>query len=110
MLVHAEDVLGMQEDEIEAALAEFSTIDGLTARQSMPWPMDVFRESAPWKQYDHLAIKERLEQMLSLTKELRNLIEMNYTANFSTDAANTAFSGPLRWYALAVTHSQARLL
>jgi len=26
----------MQEDEIEAALAEFFTVDGLTARQLMP--------------------------------------------------------------------------
>lgn len=90
----------MQEDEIETALADFFAIDGLTARQLMPWPMDVFREPAPWKRYDHMSIKDRLESMPSLTEEARNLIEMNYTANSGTDAANTAFSGALRWYAL----------
>lgn len=100
MSVNAEDVLGMQEDEIEIALAEFFTIDGHTARRLMPWPMDVFREPAPWKRYDHMSIKDRLDSMPSLTLEARNLIEMNYTANSGTDAANTAFSGALRWYAL----------
>lgn len=100
MSVNAEEVLGMQENEIETALGEFFTIDGLTAKQLMPWPMDVFREPAPWKQYDHLSIKDRLDSMTSLTMEARNLIEMNYTANSGTDAANTAFSGALRWYAL----------
>jgi hypothetical protein len=53
--------------------------------------MDVFREPPPWKRYDHLSIKDRLESIPSLTKEARNLIEMNYTANSGTDAANTAF-------------------
>lgn len=100
MSVNAEDVLGMQQDEIEAALADFFTIDGLTARQLIPWPMDVFREPAPWKQYDNLSIKERLDSMPSLIKEARNPIKMNYTANLDTDAANTAFSGASRWYAL----------
>jgi len=90
----------MQEDEIETALADFFTVDGLTARQLMPWPMDVFHEPAPWKRYDHLSIRNRLDSMPLLTKEARNLIEMNYTANSGTDAANTAFSGALRWYAL----------
>ena len=95
-----EDVLGLQEDEVETALADFFTIDGLTARQLMPWPMDVFREPAPWRQYDHLSIQDKLESMPALTKEARTLIEMNYTANSGTDAANTAFTGALRWYAL----------
>lgn len=91
----------MQEDEIETALAEFFTIDGLRARQLMPWPMDVVRKPAPWKRHDHLSIKDQLESMPSkLPKEARNLIEMNYTANSGNDAANTAFSGALRWYAL----------
>lgn len=100
MTVNTEDVLGLQEDEIETALAEFFTIDGLTARQLMPWPMDVFREPAPWKRYDHLSIKDRLDSITSLTVEARKLIEMNYTANSGTDAANSAFTGALRWYAL----------
>lgn len=91
----------MQEDEIETALADFFTIDGLTAKQLMPWPMDVFREPAPWKRYDHLSIKDRLDSMPSLTIEARKLIEMNCTANSGTDAANTAFLGALRWYALS---------
>lgn len=100
MTANADHVLGMQEDEIETALAEFFTIDGLTARQLMPWPMNVFREPALWKRYDHLSISDRLDSTTSLTMEARNLIEMNYTANSGTDAANTAFSGALRWYAL----------
>ena len=90
----------MQENEIETALADFFTINGLTARQLMPWPMDVYREPAPWKWYDHLSIKDRLDSMPSLTMKAKSLIEMNYSANSGTDAANTAFSGALRWYAL----------
>lgn len=90
----------MQENEIEAALVEFFTIDGLTARQLMPWPMDVFREPAPWKRYDHLSIRDILDAMLDLSEELRSLIELNYTGNSGADAANTAFAGALRWYAL----------
>ena len=90
----------MQENEIETALADFFTINGLTARQLMPWPMDVYREPAPWKWYDHLSIKDRLDSMTSINMEARDLIEMNYTANSGTDAANAAFSGALRWYAL----------
>lgn len=100
MLVNAEDVLGLGEDEIETSLADFFTIDGLTARQLMPWPMDVFREPAPWKCYDHLSLRDRLDAMPSLSTEARSLIELNYTANSGTDAANTAFTGALRWYAL----------
>ena len=35
-----------------------------------------------------------------LTIEAKSLVEMNYTSNSGTDAAITAFSGALRWYAL----------
>ena len=66
-LADAEDALGMDEEELEATLSKFFTIDGLTARDLMPWPMDIFREPAPWKRYDRLSLEGRLDAMPELS-------------------------------------------
>ncbi|KAM0723455.1 hypothetical protein Q7P37_000441 [Cladosporium fusiforme] len=96
----AEDIMHMTEDEIEAALADFLSIDGLTAQELMPWPMDIFREPAPWKKYDHLSLREKLDMMPDLSQEARYLIELNYGGVSGTSAEETSFTSAVRWYAL----------
>lgn len=90
----------MSEDEMETVLAEFLSIDGFSARELIPWPMDIFREPAPWKKYDHLSVQDKLDMIPHLSEEAKALVELNYAGVSGTRAENTAFTSALRWYAL----------
>lgn len=62
----------MQDDgqhaDFDALAQAFFNIDDHTSRSLMPLPHDPFREPAPWKQYDHLSVKDRIEQMRTTSK------------------------------------------
>lgn len=92
--------MNMSENEMEAVLADFLSIDGLTAQDLVPWPMDIFRDPAPWKNYDHISVQNKLDMMPHLSQEAKTLIEMNYAGVSGTSAGNTAFTSATRWYAL----------
>jgi lysyl oxidase-like protein 2/3/4 len=95
-----EVLLGEQLAKFEELLKQFFTIDGLSAKQLLSWPMDALREPAAWRRYDHLSVRGRLDMMTDLPREYKDLIEMHCTSVSSLPADETAFMVPLRWYAL----------
>lgn len=85
--------MSMSEDEMETVLADFLSIDGLSAKGLIPWPMDIFRN-------DHLSVQDKLDMMPHLSQEAETLIELNYAGISGTSAENTAFTSAVRWCAL----------
>ena len=94
------EVNGDETAEIQQAVAEkFFEIDGLTSRDLMPFPHDPFREPAPWKKYDHLTIRQRLDQM-DVPSYDKDLFESVTNSFGSAPGSDTGFVEALRWYAL----------
>jgi lysyl oxidase-like protein 2/3/4 len=62
--------------------------------------MDPLREPAAWRKYDHLSVRTRLDMMTDLPQQYKDLIEMHCTSVSNLSADETAFTVPLRWYAL----------
>jgi monoamine oxidase len=90
---------------VESTAEQVFAIDGLNSRTLMPYPHDPFRKPSPWVRYDHLTIKDRLDQMDLHAKE-RELFE-SYISLFGLNAAaDTGFTEVLRWYSLS-GHSMA---
>lgn len=74
--------------------------DGLTSRDLMPYPHDPFREPALWKKYDHLSLKDRIDQVVGFSQEDKDHFEALMTSIGSGTGTETGFIEPLRWYAL----------
>ncbi|KAI6764090.1 hypothetical protein HG530_007879 [Fusarium avenaceum] len=90
---------------VEKTAEDVFAIDGFTSRTLMPYPHDPFRKPNPWVNFDHLTIKDRLDQMKLAVKD-RELFE-SYISLFGLNAAaDTGFTEVLRWYSLA-GHSMA---
>ncbi|CAG7976577.1 unnamed protein product [Penicillium olsonii] len=83
----------------------FFTVDGHDSRALMPYPHDPLREPALWRSYDHLSIKDRLDQ-LDFTDFERNLFESNVSTFGSAPGSKIGFTEALRWFALG-GHSMA---
>ena len=83
------------------------SIDGRSSRELMPYPHDPLREPAPWKDYDHLTIRQRLE-MLDIEKKQKDLFETIMSSLGSASGSEIGWTEALRWYALA-GHSLARI-
>ncbi|RKL27147.1 hypothetical protein BFJ72_g13380 [Fusarium proliferatum] len=90
---------------VEKTAEQVFAVDGLDSRALMPYPHDPFRKPNPWVRYDHLTIKDRLDQMDLQTKE-RELFESYISLFGLNSAADTGFTEVLRWYSLS-GHSMA---
>ncbi|KAK5057878.1 hypothetical protein LTR84_011879 [Exophiala bonariae] len=85
---------------ITQAVAEsFFTIDGHSSRELMPYPHDPFREPALWKKYDHLSVRQRLDQ-LDLPSLHKEYFETTAASFGSAPGKDIGFVEALRWYAL----------
>lgn len=90
----------------ERVAARMFQIDGHTSRTLMPYPHDPLREPAPWKAYDHLSVRQRLDQLHDTPQAERNIFEAITGSFGSAPGTDTAFLEALRWYALG-GHSMA---
>jgi len=94
--------------EINQGVADkFFTIDGLSSRELMPYPHDPFREPAPWKQYDHLTARQRLDE-LDIPTLHKGYFESIIGTFGSAPSTDIGFVEALRWYALG-GHNLAQL-
>ncbi|KAK6386896.1 hypothetical protein LTS17_000160 [Exophiala oligosperma] len=99
---------GLVEEMDGAALAQitqdvaekFFTIDGLSSRDLMPYPHDPFREPALWKKYDHLTVRQRLDQLKDIPGIHKGYFESNVNTFGSARSSEIGFTEALRWYAL----------
>ncbi|KAI5456794.1 hypothetical protein BGZ63DRAFT_496079 [Mariannaea sp. PMI_226] len=78
----------------------FFSIDGRTSRDLMPYPHDPFREPALWKEYDHLSVKDRLDQLEQFSQLERDVFESNISTFGSAPGKDIGFTEAIRWYAL----------
>jgi len=85
---------------LERVAAEFFTIDGLSSRELMPFPHEPFREPGLWRKYDHLTVKQRLDQLTGFSSFEKDLFESNVNTFGSAPGAETGFTEALRWFAL----------
>lgn len=75
----------------------------------MPFPHDPFREPATWKKYDHLSVKDRVEQMRVTGKfgdSDLDIFEGITNGSGLTGAEKRGFTEFLFWWALG-GHSMA---
>ncbi|KIV79403.1 hypothetical protein PV11_06965 [Exophiala sideris] len=95
------EVDGAECAEIQQTVANsFFEIDGLTSRDLMPYPHDPFRVPAPWKKYDHLTVRQRLNQLGQIPNSHKDLFESVVNSFGSAPGSQTGFVEALRWYAL----------
>ncbi|KAM5356649.1 hypothetical protein ACJ41O_003295 [Fusarium nematophilum] len=92
---------------IQRAADAFFSIDGLSSRDLMPYPHDPFRQPALWTRYDHLSVKDRLEQ-LEIPQIEKDLFDAMISSFGSVPGSQCGFTEVLRWYALG-GHSMARV-
>jgi lysyl oxidase-like protein 2/3/4 len=95
-----------ESDKLEEIAQQVFTIDGLDSRTLMPFPHDSLREPALWKKYDHLTVRDRLDQITGFTKREKGLFESNTNTFGSAPASEIGFVEALRWFALG-GHSMA---
>ncbi|EKJ71636.1 hypothetical protein FPSE_08082 [Fusarium pseudograminearum CS3096] len=98
------------EDVMEAAerlARKVFSIDGYTSKELMPYPHDPTR-LAPWRKYDHLSVRHRLDAIGDETDETKAYFQ-GLTNTFGTSPSNEiGFTEALRWYALG-GHSLTQL-
>jgi lysyl oxidase-like protein 2/3/4 len=76
------------------------SIDGLDSRGLMPYPHDPLRAPAPWRRYDHLSVKDRLDQLPDIPQREKDLFESNMNTIGSAPGKDIGFVEALRWFAL----------
>jgi lysyl oxidase-like protein 2/3/4 len=91
---------------LERVAEKFFLIDGLDSRALMPFPHEPFREPAVWRQYDHLTVKQRLNQLDGLSQFEKDIFESNVATFGSAPGSDIGFTEALRWFALG-GHSMA---
>ncbi|KAB8256699.1 flavin-containing amine oxidase [Aspergillus pseudonomiae] len=85
---------------MEHVAAEFFKVDGGDSRQLMPYPHDPFREPTPWKKYDHLTLRQRLDQLGKISEREKEIFESHINTLGSCPGTDTGFVEFLRWFAL----------
>lgn len=93
---------------LERVAQRFFNINGLDSRALMPYPHDPLREPALWRKYDHLSVKNRLDQLDDISQWDKELFESNVNTFGSAPGTDTGFVEALRWYALG-GHNIARV-
>lgn len=91
---------------LERVAEKFFAIDGLDSRALMPFPHEPFREPAVWRRYDHLTVKQRLDQIDGLSQFEKDIFESNMATFGSAPGSEIGFAEALRWFALG-GHSMA---
>jgi lysyl oxidase-like protein 2/3/4 len=84
----------------ERVAARMFQLDGYNSRTLMPFPHDPLREPAPWKRYDHLTIRQRLDDLHDIPQAERDVFESLVNSFGSAPGSKTGFTEALRWYAL----------
>lgn len=95
--------------QLENIASKFFNIDGYNSRSLMPYPHDPLREPAPWRKYDHMTVKQRLDQLTDIPQSHRDYFETYINTLGSAPGESTGLVEFLRWYALS-GHSMALLL
>ncbi|KAI1072900.1 hypothetical protein LB507_008917 [Fusarium sp. FIESC RH6] len=90
---------------VQRAADAFFSIDGLSSRDLMPYPHDPMRHPALWKKYDHLSVKDRLDQ-IDIPQIEKDLFDGMISSFGSVPGSQCGFTEVLRWYALG-GHSMA---
>jgi lysyl oxidase-like protein 2/3/4 len=85
---------------LERVAQSFFCVDGLGSRALMPYPHDPSREPAPWKQYDHLSVRDRLNQLHDISQKEKEQFESNINTFGSAPGKDIGFVEALRWFAL----------
>lgn len=91
---------------LERVAKAFFSIDGWDSRALLPFPHEPFREPAVWRKYDHLTVKQRLDQLVGVSQFERDLFESNVATFGSAPGTEIGFTEALRWFALG-GHSMA---
>ncbi len=92
---------------VQSVAEKFFDIDGMDSRKLMPYPHDPFRATAPWKKYDHLTVRRRLDQ-LDLPALDKESFESTVNSFGSAPGSEIGFVEALRWYALG-GHNMAQV-
>lgn len=85
---------------LERIAQEFFTIDGKSSRELMPYPHNPFSSTASWMKYDHLSVKDRLDNLNGFSSWEKDLFDSNISTFGSAPGKDIAFTEALRWYAL----------
>lgn len=85
---------------LERVAEKFFSIDGLDSRALMAFAHEPFREPAVWRQYDHLTVKQRLDQFDGLSQFEKDIFESNVATFGSAPGTDIGFTEALRWFAL----------
>jgi lysyl oxidase-like protein 2/3/4 len=85
---------------LESVAKRFFSIDGLDSRSLMPYPHDSLRQPSPWQAYDHLSVKDRLDQLHDISQWEKELFESNINTFGSAPGKDIGFVEALRWFAL----------
>jgi lysyl oxidase-like protein 2/3/4 len=96
-----QEVSSVEVNEIcERVATRMFQLDGHDSRTLMPYPHDPLREPAPWKKYDHLSIRQRLDELHDIPQPERDIFESLVNSFGSAPGSKTGFTEALRWYAL----------
>jgi monoamine oxidase len=90
----------------QTIMDDFFGIDGHDTRSLMPYPHDPLRPdvSQPWREYDHLSIKDRLDQLAVDGKHSQEDLDLFETIAVGPGVARSrdiGFVEFLRWTALS---------
>lgn len=84
----------------EKIAARMFELDSHDSRTLMPYPHDPLREPALWKKYDHLSVRQRLDELDDIPQAERDIFESLVNSFGSAPGSKTGFTEALRWYAL----------
>lgn len=85
---------------LESVAKRFFSIDGVDSRSLMPYAHDPLREPSPWQAYDHLSVKDRLNQLHDIPQWEKELFESNINTFGSAPGKDIGFVEALRWFTL----------
>lgn len=92
---------------LDEVAQEFFTVDGLDSRALMPFPHDSLRRPGPWRKYDHLSVKDRLNSLHHVSQRDKDCFESTINT-FGSAPGDMGFVDALRWYALC-SHSMTSI-
>ncbi|KAK4891675.1 hypothetical protein LTR27_009683 [Elasticomyces elasticus] len=79
---------------------QFYSIDGLDSKQLMPYPHDTLRTENLWRKYDHLTVRQRLDQLTTVPQHERDILESDLNSFGCRPGTEIGWVEALRWYAL----------
>jgi lysyl oxidase-like protein 2/3/4 len=79
---------------------KFFSKDGLSSRELMPYPLDPLRQPAPWTKYDHVTVKDRLDEIEDESREDKDVFEAFLRTFGGVTGGELSWTETLRWFAL----------